>query len=105
MVRLPRDAMLSNTFTLVDTSEQQVFLFIENHGETTPFGNMYISDELGRSFTLSLPNVIKGVSVDFEKVNSLDGTFIANRYETKVAGQRSLINPDFREFDETDMVA
>jgi len=99
-VRLPRDAMLSNTFTLVDTSEQQVFLFIENHGETTPFGNLYISDEMGRSFTLSIPNVIKGVSVDFERVNSLDGTFIVNRYQSKVPGQKSHINPDFREFDE-----
>jgi len=29
-VRLPADALLSNTFTLMDTSEDQVFLFIEN---------------------------------------------------------------------------
>ena len=47
---------------------------------------MYISDEMGRSFTLSIPNVIKGVSVDFERVNSLDGTFIANRYQSAVPG-------------------
>jgi hypothetical protein len=46
--RLPKDAMLSNTFTLMDTSESQVFLFIENHGLDTPFGNLYISDEKGR---------------------------------------------------------
>jgi hypothetical protein len=46
--RLPKDAMLSNTFTLMDTSESQVFLFIENHGLETPFGNLYISDEKGR---------------------------------------------------------
>lgn len=64
----------------MDTSESQVFLFIENHGELTPFGNLYISDEKGRSFTLSMPNVIKGNAVDFEKVSSLDGTFLINRY-------------------------
>jgi hypothetical protein len=64
----------------MDTSESQVFLFIENHGTDTPFGNLYISDEKGRSFTLSMPNVIKGNSVDFEKVSSLDGTFLINRY-------------------------
>jgi len=79
-VRLPKDAMLSNTFTLMDTSESQVFLFIYNHGLSTPFGNLYISDEKGRHFTLSMPNVIKGNAVDFEKVSSLDGTFIVNRY-------------------------
>ena len=79
-VRLPKDAMLSNTFTLMDTSEKQVFLFIENHGVSTPFGNLYISDEKGRSFSLSMENVIKKGAVDFEKVSSLDGTYILNKY-------------------------
>jgi len=79
-VRLPKDAMLSNTFTLMDTSEKQVFLFIENHGVSSPFGNLYISDEKGRSFTLSMENVIKKGAVDFEKVSSLDGTYILNKY-------------------------
>ena len=73
--------MLSNTFTSMDTSEEQVFLFIENHGQDTPFGNLYISDEKGRSFSLSMENVIKGNAVDFEKVSSLDGTFLLNRYK------------------------
>lgn len=85
-VRLPKDAQLSNTFTLLDTSESQVFMFIENHGTTSPFGNLYISDEKGRSFTLSMSNVIKGAAVDFERVNSLDGTFILNRYNKVVPG-------------------
>lgn len=79
-VRLPKDVMLSNTFTLMDTSESQVFLFVENHGFGTPFGNIYISDEKGRSFSLSITNVVRGNAVDFEKVNSLDGTYIINRY-------------------------
>lgn len=78
--RLPADAHLTTTFTLMDTSEQQVFLFLENHGATTPFGNVYISDSNARSFSLSLENVIKGNAVDFERVTSLDGTFIANKY-------------------------
>ena len=65
LVNLPKDAMLSNTFTLMDTSENQVFLYIENHGLQSPFGNLYISDEKGRSFTLIMDNVIKGNAVDF----------------------------------------
>jgi len=72
--------MIANTFTLMDTSEDQVFLFIENQDPGTPYGNLYISDEKGRSFTLSMSNVVKGAAVDFEKINSLDGTFVINRY-------------------------
>lgn len=53
---------------------------MENHGLNSPFGNLYISDETGVNFALSLKNVIKGGQVDFEKVNSLDGTFVANVY-------------------------
>ena len=106
LVKLPKDAMLSNTFTLMDTSENQVFLFIENHGLQTPFGNLYISDEKGRSFTLSMENVIKGSAVDFQKVSSLDGTFVANRYNRDHghAPKKASIN-EIREFDEADLVA
>lgn len=78
--RLPRDAIVSSSFTLLDTSENQVFLFIHNHGRESPFGNLYISDDHGRSFSLSISNIIVGAAVDFEKVASLDGTFIVNRY-------------------------
>ena len=80
-VYLPKDATLSASFTLMDTSEEQVFLFLENHGLKSPFGNLYISDTNARSFTLSMENVIKGTAVDFERVTSLDGTFIVNKYE------------------------
>lgn len=71
---------LAHTFTITDTNEDQVFLFLENQGEHSPFGNLYISDEDGRYFSLSLKNVIKGQSIDFERVGSLDGTYVANVY-------------------------
>ena len=105
-VRLPKDAMLSNTFTLMDTSEDQVFLFIENHGKETPFGNLYISDEKGRIFTLSIEKVIKGSMVDFEKVSSLDGTFIVNKYNSdyEASFKHSTVF-DANEINESDLVA
>ena len=82
-----------------------MFLFIENQGQYTPFGNMYISDEKGRTFSLSMTNVVKGVAVDFEKVNSLDGTYIVNRYMKPLSTDyASKPNPEFMEFDESDMV-
>lgn len=49
-------------------------------------GNTYISDGSGKFYSLSLTNVIRGVEyVDFEKVNSLEGVYIANKYELKSA--------------------
>ena len=84
-IRLPRDAQLSNTFTLLDTDQQQVFLFIENQGSQTKLGNLYISDKRGRVFTLSASNIRKGKAVDFERIYSLDGTFLINRYASETA--------------------
>jgi len=103
--------MATTTFTLMDTSEDQVFLFLENHGLTTPFGNLYISDEGARSFSLSIENVIKGNAVDFERVTSLDGTFIVNRYmdgkeHKKWRGKGKKKVEDFEEeWGEDDMIA
>ena len=113
-VRVPRDAVATTTFTLMDTSEDQVFLFLENHGLTTPFGNLYISDENARAFSLSMENVIKGNAVDFERVTSLDGTFIINKYmdegnraSKKTVRERSNKDePDFvEEFSEADIIS
>ena len=85
--RLPPSAITTTTFTLMDTSEEQVFLFLENKGTKSPFGTVYISDANGRSFSESLDNVIKGSAVDFERVTSLDGTFIANKYTPSRASE------------------
>lgn len=94
----------------MDTSEDQVFLFLENHGLTTPFGNLYISDEGARSFSLSIENVIKGNAVDFERVTSLDGTFIINKYmdgkDRSRRGKKGKKGEEFvEEWGEDDMIA
>ena len=108
---LPRDALATTTFTLMDTSEDQVFLYLENKGQKTPFGNLYISDEGARSFSLSIQNIIKGNAVDFERVTSLDGTFIANKYEARDSVKNQIIEKrrdkmlDALEWTEDDMVA
>lgn len=53
-----------------------------------------------------MTNVIKGTAVDFEKVNSLDGTYIINRYNKNLPGQisKKKLQP-IKEFDETDIIA
>ena len=80
--KLPSDASLTKSFTVMDTSEESVFLHIQNHGLQNPMGNVYISDGSGHFYSLSMDDVIKGVEfVDFERVNSLDGVFLANKYD------------------------
>jgi len=71
---------MGHSFTILDTSEDQVFLFLENNGHSSPFGSLYISDETGHYYSLSMKNVIKGSAIDFERVNSLDGTYVTNVY-------------------------
>lgn len=97
-VIMPPDAHLGNTFTVMDTAENQVFLFLQNHGTNTQLGNLYISDEDGHYFSLSIENVIQGSSVDFERVRSLDGTYIINRYDSEHNHSARSNNgrPDFR---------
>jgi Sortilin, neurotensin receptor 3, len=106
-VHMPKDAILSASFTLMDTSEEQVFLYLENHGLKSPFGNLYISDANARVFSLSMENAIKGEAVDFERVTSLDGTFLANRYDDghthDPAFNKKFFGQD--EFTEADMIA
>ena len=81
-VHLPDGELnVGHDFTVLDTKEEQVFLFLENHGVESPFGSLYISDSDARYFTLSLPYVIKGQNIDFARVDSLDGTYIVNVYE------------------------
>ena len=82
----PDEKTVSHAFSIIDTKEDQVFLFLENHGSKSPFGNVYVSDSNAQYFALSLKNVIKTGVADFERVSSLDGTWIANIYDPEVDG-------------------
>ena len=49
-------------------------------------GNTYISDGTGKFYSMSVSNVIRGVEyVDFEKVNSLEGVYLANKFDVRPA--------------------
>jgi hypothetical protein len=46
-------------------------------------GNVYISDGSGKLYSESIDGVLRGTEfVDFEKINSLEGVFVANRYSS-----------------------
>jgi hypothetical protein len=102
--RMPKDYHVTDHFTVMDTSEKTVFLYISDHTVANPVGNLFVSDGLGYRFTHSLQNIIKGGgAVDFETIESMEGTFIANRYdvdhgvsagEVKAAGHLREITED-----------
>lgn len=70
----------------MDTSEQTVFLHVQNHGQETPLGDIYASDGSGLYYSMSISDIVRGDQlVDFEKINSLEGVFLANRYEDELS--------------------
>jgi len=82
--RLPSETLTQKTFTVMDTSEETVFLHVQAHGGTGPLGNIFVSDGSGKYYSMSIADVYRGTDlVDFEKINSLEGVFIANRYEAR----------------------
>jgi hypothetical protein len=45
-----------HSYTILDTSEGQVFLHVNHEGDGAKWGNVYQSDGLGLNYTLSLPH-------------------------------------------------
>jgi len=68
------------SYTVLDTSEGLVMLHVNHGAKENQVGNVYISDEKGFRFTLSLPNNVRGTNGDceFDKVLSLEGLYMAN---------------------------
>lgn len=82
LARLPSNYHITDHFTVMDTSEKTVFLYVSDNRYSNPVGNLFVSDGLGYRFTHSLENIIKrGSAVDFETIESMDGTFMANRFD------------------------
>jgi hypothetical protein len=69
-----------HAYTVLDTSEDQVFLHVNHHDTGVQFGHVYISDAVGSKYALSLPNNAREPNgkCDFEKVQGLEGIYIAN---------------------------
>jgi len=82
LARLPNNYHLTDHFTVLDTNEKSVFLYVSDHTKMNPVGNLFISDGFGYRFSHSLENIVKQHhNVDFEAVESMEGTFLANRYD------------------------
>eukprot|EP00933_Yihiella_yeosuensis_P031871 TRINITY_DN2547_c2_g1_i1.p1 TRINITY_DN2547_c2_g1~~TRINITY_DN2547_c2_g1_i1.p1 ORF type:complete len:875 (-),score=186.23 TRINITY_DN2547_c2_g1_i1:492-3116(-) len=68
------------SYTVLDTSEGSVMLHVNHGASESMVGNVYISDDKGVRYTLSLPNNVRGSSGDceFDKILCLEGIYMAN---------------------------
>ena len=73
-------SFLEHSYTFLDSTFHRVFLHINHFGESSPYGHIYTSGPRGLKYSLSLKNNIRsdGNQCDFEKVNSVEGVYIAN---------------------------
>jgi hypothetical protein len=69
-----------HSYTILDTSQDTVFLHVNHEGEGAKWGNVYISNADGLNYTLSLPHNSREATgkCDFEKVEGLEGIYLAN---------------------------
>ncbi len=69
-------------FKILDTSEDQTFIYVKHFDQSFHFGNIYISDTEASRYSASLLNVIstEDNDIDFHKIDSLEGVYIANTY-------------------------
>jgi hypothetical protein len=69
-----------HSYTFLDTSDISVFLNINHIGENSKYGNIYTSNADGTQYSLSLMYNVRSFDhkCDFQKVESIEGTYIAN---------------------------
>lgn len=73
--------LLEHSYSFLDFSQQTVFLHVNHFGDVSKYGHIYISDMSGSKFSLSLRYNVRNPHdhrCDFQKVESIEGTYIAN---------------------------
>lgn len=79
-ITLSSNKFKEHSYTFIDTTEKSVFLHVNHWGDNSKYGHIYISDITGMHYSLSLPHNVRAFDnqCDFERVNGLDGIYIAN---------------------------
>ena len=82
-VQLPNQRLREHSYTILDTSEGQVFLHINHEGSKSTYGTIYISDSTGTRYSLSLNANVRNYDgqCDFEKVQGIEGIYLSNVYD------------------------
>jgi len=77
--------LYEHSYTFLDSTFHSVFLLINHFGENSIYGNIYTSGPRGLHYSLSLKHAVRISDdlCDFEKVNSVEGVYIANMISGK----------------------
>ena len=91
--------LMEHSYTILDTTERQVFLHINHDGEASKFGNIYVSDSSGLRYSKSLHSNVRNLDgqCDFEKVAGLEGVYLANIYDPEMIKRTSSSSAKDRE--------
>ena len=86
-IEIPNKKIREHGYTVLDTSEHSVFLHIDHIGSDTPFGHLYVSDSTGVRYNNALKYNAKDAEgqCDFERVQGIDGVYLANVFDDAVA--------------------
>lgn len=80
---LPFSLLREHSYTILDTTQHQVFLHVTHSISNLSYGHIYISDSIGVNFTFSHKYNIKNDYnfCDFERIKGMEGIYIINYYE------------------------
>ena len=83
---------MEHSFNFLDTSEDIMFLYMNNLTIGSKFGYIYASGENGKEFSISLKNNIQFYEDfnDFEKIESVEGVYLANVISGKFIKKASI---------------
>lgn len=82
-IELPLKRLPLHSYTLADTSQGSIVIHINHYSKRSDYGSLYISDALGKTFSLSLLHNVRGTLgyCDFSRVKGLEGIYFANIYD------------------------
>ena len=74
-ISTPFHSLREHSYTIMDTSEGQVFLHVNHYIGNSKYGNVYVSDATVQKFEISLKNNVREQNgqCDFEKMLSVEG--------------------------------
>lgn len=105
-IEFPTKALSEHSYTFLDTTEASVFLNVNHFKAHGYFGDIYISDNEGDNFSLSLKHNLKNTEgqSDFSKVSGMHAIYIANAYDDEYV-KRNILEIEKDEYNHDHSIA
>eukprot|EP01017_Pseudomicrothorax_dubius_P047392 TRINITY_DN8513_c0_g1_i1.p1 TRINITY_DN8513_c0_g1~~TRINITY_DN8513_c0_g1_i1.p1 ORF type:complete len:788 (-),score=111.71 TRINITY_DN8513_c0_g1_i1:1083-3446(-) len=100
---LPFTRLRELSYTVLESESSRVVLNVNHNSDNYLYGNIYVSDSRGVTYSLSLKNNIRnprGDDFDFYKAKGIDGIYIANSIDEEMlrfhlqSGNKALISSE-----------